>query len=211
MQGLKIYSLVGCPVLGDLGLRTLIRNRVVCSGCNREIVTEYQKIEYVFDAWRGGLDLATARMVYIVTSRLREAIEARKLRGVRFRGIWSTKSNRFLEIHGKKRLPAFYEMMASDIVEGEGWWKNIGPCRTCGQPQWSTTPRVLEWASARVAGAMTVPRTVYEESWKGQDIFCLPEPGPPLVTQRFVDIIESLGTVDVVFHSAKWRRSTKKV
>lgn len=204
MQKFEIYTLVGCPVLGDLGPRTLIKNRIICPDCNREVAIEYHKIEYVFDQWKDGLDLVTARMVYIVTNRLRMAIESNKLCGVQFRKIWSAKSNRFLEIYGKKRLPTFYEMIASNIIDGEGWWENVGLCKTCGQPKWNTTPKVLEWASARVTGTITAPRSVYEDSWKGQDVFYLPEPGPPIVTQRFVDTIENLGTIDVMLHSAKW-------
>lgn len=204
MEEIKIFTLVSCPVLGDLGPRTLIKNRIVCPDCNREIFVEYNKIEYIFDSWEEGQDLVTARMVYIVTNRLRDAIESNKLSGVQFQKILTTKSRRFLETYVEKRLPTFYEIIVHSIVDGEGWWKKSGICKTCGQPIFDITPKVLEWASARVIGTVTTPRSVYEDSWKGQDIFYLPEPGPPIITQKFVDIIKNLGISNVILHPAKW-------
>jgi hypothetical protein len=199
----ELYTLVHCPVVGDLGPRTKVKNRVYCDDCQREVAIEYSKVEYVFDYWDEH-DLITAKMVYIATARLRRAIESKKLRGMEFREIWIGRTERFSKTYRETTFPKFFEIIAPNIVEGRGWWKKAGVCETCGQPIWKQTRQVLEWARARVAQTATAPRTVSRDAWQGQDFFFLPEPGPPIVTSHFVEILKSLAVKDVIIHPAKW-------
>jgi hypothetical protein len=201
----KIFSLTKCPVLGDLGPRTKFKQRVICSTCKRVIVSELGQTEYVFDGWHGE-DIATAtlEMVYVVTSRLRKAMQNATIKGVRFKKVLTTRSELFLDIYGDIRLPTFYELLIEDTLEGGGWMKRDGACNECGQPFWSPINASVKWVAGGVSEESLPPRRVLQEEWKGQDIFLVTEPGPPVATERVASIFAELKTPDVKLDPASW-------
>jgi hypothetical protein len=47
---------------------------------------------------------------------------------------------------------------------------------------------------------------VYRDSWKGDDLFYLPDHTCPVVTQRFVDLLGALDVRAVILQPARWAR-----
>jgi hypothetical protein len=68
-----------------------------------------KKLRYQFDGWSGD-DLITSIATFIVTKRLREAIEGEGMTGVSFADVETFTSDQFKELYGEKQLPKFYWM-----------------------------------------------------------------------------------------------------
>jgi hypothetical protein len=64
-------------------------------------------LEYVFDGWLGD-DVLETFPCFIVTARLKEAVEAIGPTGVAFDEVKVTKSKLFRELYGDRPLPTFY-------------------------------------------------------------------------------------------------------
>ena len=49
------------------------------------------------------------------------------------------------------------------------------------------------------------PREVSKKSWQGDDFFLhTKDPGPPIVTQKVVDLFKELNVKGVAFNPVKW-------
>jgi hypothetical protein len=68
-----------------------------------------RRLRYQFDGWSGD-DLITSIATFIVTQRLRKAIESEGMTGVSFADVETFTSDQFKELYGEKQLPKFYWM-----------------------------------------------------------------------------------------------------
>lgn len=104
-----------------------------------------------------------------------------------------------------KTLPKFYRLLITGKASGpEAWWTSW-TCKDCGVKHWEMTDLGIEATTAQLTGEIGSPREVFADSWQGDDLFYLDDHhAPPLVTQRFVDLLAQVGVVGLVFHPAKW-------
>jgi hypothetical protein len=203
----SIFSFVGCPILGTIGDSTLINYGEVCEVCGKETPIQIDFLEYAFDVWEGA-DIVTTYDRYAVTDRLRAILERAKLKGFQFRDMKVSKSDIFKEAdpHDDVKLPKFWELIiiGKALAGHSGWWDYEGICKGCNRPIWKYTERLNEALSSVLKGEIGPPREVRKESWKADDIFRLDDPGPPVVTKGFTDLLDQAKVAGVVFHPAKW-------
>ena len=194
------------PVLGELGPQTKIEYVKPCSICGRELNRRVEHLELLLDGWEGQ-DLVTADGYYFVTSRLRKSLEDKGIRGVSFQEVTTSKSSGFLEMdpESEVKLPEFWQMMILGQCSGpSGWWEFAGICESCNRPLWNHTERVSAGLMAALQGEIGPPREVSADSWNGEDVFWLDDPGPPLATERFADVLKGLDVLEVALHPARW-------
>lgn len=202
----EIFTFIRCPIIGEPGKATQFSSATSCEECGQEDASEITLLDYQFDFWEGE-DIVEAHRRYAVTSRLRNALEHSELKGFSFRDMVVSRSQMFEEMDPDKSLimPFFFEMLISGRASGpSGWWDLKGHCRSCGRPIWDYTDRVVDALSAVHTGSTGPSREVSAESWLGEDIFCINDPGPPVVTVNWVKLFTELKVKGVVFHPARW-------
>jgi hypothetical protein len=101
------YKYIEPEVSGELGDKTVLDNAI--------FPPKIKDLHYEFCGWLGS-DIIESFPVYIVTDRLKIAIEKTKLSGVIFSDLTVTTSNLFKEMHPNIELPEFYWMQISGIA-----------------------------------------------------------------------------------------------
>jgi hypothetical protein len=200
-----IYSLLGVPVIGELGDLTRVREFDGCEVCGRRPPPEFPFIEYRFDRWAGE-DLVTAMGEYAASRRLRSALEKAALHGFDFRDMALSSDDAFEIVAPaySDELPDFFHLVITGRADGpEKWWTGE-ICEACAQPAWRRTTVGRRAEMADIVGEVEVSREVYRDSWKGDDIFRLRDPGTPLVTQRFRDVLDEVGLEEILLYPARW-------
>ena len=115
----EIFTLIGCPSVGELGDRTEMQRFSVCSACNRRKRPFFKYLDYRFDQWSGE-DLVMAMDCYAVSDRLHRAIEAAKLTGARFEGMAVSKGDCFRTSPEAYMddLPIFHLLIVTGSAQG---------------------------------------------------------------------------------------------
>jgi len=103
---MKHYTLLEPEVPGTY------RNKLIHS--TRTIPESVKELLFVFDGWLGD-DLVTSHPIFMVTDRLKSAVEDEKLTGVEFLKAVVTRSELFFEVHGNLELPKFWWMKISGV------------------------------------------------------------------------------------------------
>src|SRR5205085_7667361 len=105
----------------------------------------------------------------------------------------------------KMAIPDFLQLVITGIADGpSGWWERDGVCPTCHRPIWKPTERVNDAIFAKYKSKPGPPRLVSASSWKGDDMFSLTDPGPPMVTERFKKIAEAENVEGLILDPAEW-------
>lgn len=194
-------------MLGTIGDDTVIEYGETCVVCGREGPPKIEFLEYVFDVWERA-DIVTTYDTYAVTDRLQNILKSSHLKGFQFGEMKVSKSEIFRETdpNDEVKLPKFFELIITGRAAAgpSGWWEYAGTCEGCSRPIWKHTDRVSAALSSVLKGEIGPPREVKKETWNEDDIFLLDDPGPPVVTQAFVDVFERSKVTGVVFHPAKW-------
>lgn len=74
------------------------------------------KLHLVFDGWLGD-DLLEYFPCYVVTSKLKEALEREALTGIRFDSVEIERSESFVDTYGDRPLPGFHWMKIAGEAE----------------------------------------------------------------------------------------------
>lgn len=200
---MNIYLLLGVPVLGELSPETKSEYVTLCKACNirNEII---KNITYIFDSWNGE-DLISGFAEYFISERLKIKLEENNIDGYNLQKIetkfTSKKSgkNRFGKNAYQNTLPNFYYLSVSGYAKGElkHWFDKISVCSVCNREKWflnvaghrsSSNPEILEMDREK-----NQPRNVYLDLWNKNDLFLLQDQyNFPIVTQKFVDILNDL-------------------
>jgi hypothetical protein len=200
-----IYTPASVPALGELGPATLVERPDVCPVCGRQPPGEFRFVEFVFDSWDGE-DLVTAMDVYVASERLRDALERAGVTGAQFEVVKVSKSDYFEFGEGAYApdLPRFYRLVFVGRARGPETWWTSDTCEGCGVTYWERTELGGEASMAVALGEAAPPREVYRSSWSGHDLFTLQDPGPPLATERTMQVFTELSVKEVTFQPAKW-------
>jgi len=94
-----MYKLIEAEVAGALGEKTELDNS--------EFPPLVKRLNYEFDGWLGD-DILESFPCYIMTERLKKAIENEKLSGIIFDDVLISKSESFLDLYQDKELPTFF-------------------------------------------------------------------------------------------------------
>lgn len=201
----KIFTLVDSPTLGQIGNDTAITYANHCDSCGQED-TLVEFLEYSFDSWDGE-DIVKTGNIYAVTDRLRNALEGTSLSGFRFSKMKTSKSEIFedMDPDNEVSIPVFWHFKILGLASGpSGWWNYKGDCESCGRPVWEHTERVSQAVMSPLMGEVGHPRQVDFNSWHGESIFWLNDPGPPLVVQELFNLLENLQIKGLSLQIAEW-------
>lgn len=205
MTNLKIYILDGFPVLGEMGDKTSIEKIVACDICKRKEVVEHT-LSYKFDVWNGE-DVIKGAVFHLISSRLKEALEKEGFQNISFKKVLNEKSESFKM--GKKayqkKLPDFYKIEIYGKADGpEIWYERSNVCEKCEDQKWFPTTIGISSLIFFDEHEEYTSREVYAKDWKGDDIFLLLDYGPPIITERFLDIINQYPENETQLKEAKW-------
>ena len=200
----KIYVLAYVPSLGELGNATNRLKEEICAVCRKVNIT-YDPIAYKFDQWGGEDLLKVGGMEYFVSERLKDLLQ--EIPGIAFQKAIIEKESYFKVSKNayQKDIPNFYLLTIEKRLDGpEIWYTRTKVCESCGDQKWMIT---LEGISSTInsdVNAKYTPREVYKDTWNGEMIFSLQDPGLPIVTEEFVDILNGLGGYKYDLREAKW-------
>ena len=102
-----LFQYIKPEVAGGFGSKTKLDASV-----HPPIVHE---LEYEFAGWEGN-DIVRTFPCYIVTQRLREAIESSELCGVSFHDVMISTTPEFKQLHPELQLPTFYWIKVSGVA-----------------------------------------------------------------------------------------------
>lgn len=183
----RIYVLESVPVVGHL--RECWPLSISCRSCGR-LVGSYDTVTFVFDTLLECALFASADGSYFITEALMRLLESRGIAGFhahRSSIAFSNDYSRNTRESGAPSLPSgIYYFVVSGRADGPWRRRKQGPCHECGQ----FLP-VDDHETDNLAPLQAVH--VYADSWHGDDLFYVTEPGPPIVTERFVRILEEVG------------------
>jgi hypothetical protein len=200
----NLFSLLARGVVGELGEGTEIESGKECEVCHRVPPPAYGHIEYAFDRWNGE-DLVTAMRVLCVSDRLRRALEAAALTGVEFEPATTSRNDGFSlgPRAYAKAVPKFFHLRVNGMAEGPETWAAGKRCEACGVTSMRPTRLGLEALATRDGETMPL-REVYADSWKGEDIFNLPDRLRHVVTSRFRTVLDAVNPADASYGPAVW-------
>ena len=209
---MDLFILIETPVLGELGPQSKIIREKACETCGR-LDVKHQQLEFKFDRWNGE-DLISAYGLYFMSERLKNAVEAAGLKGMRFQAVQSVKAETFKL--GKKAyqaaLPTFYHLKIVGKAKGPDiWHDNLGVCDHCRQNKWWPTPEGIRSGNGPSSTGTKkdvenpLKRRVYPHSWQGDDLFYLQDPVMfPIATSRFRDLTLELNNTKLFFRKTSW-------
>jgi hypothetical protein len=203
----KIFTLIACPMIGELGPDSQIVERESCETCEQAYPEEVNFLDYQFDVWEQAELIKAGNNVYAITRRLYDALQAAGLKGFSARPMKVSRSPIFddMDPEHKIAIPEFLQLLIVGKADGpSGWWERDGVCATCNRIIWKTTDRVTSALFAKYSNKAGPPRQVSAASWHGDDAFFLTDPGPPVMTERFKSFAEAQNVQELVLDPAQW-------
>lgn len=200
---IDLYVLNNLPSLGEMGDKTDIERTKSCSECN--ILDEnIHEFSYKFASWNGQDLIEVAGNYIFVSEKVKIELEKHANGTLDFFKIKNEKADYF-KIGKKayqKEIPTFYKLEIKKRLDGpEIWWEREGKCPKCDRDQWNIT---LDGIGSSIDDDDYVPRQVYKNTWNGEMIFNLQDPGQPIVTQDFLDIVNSVTDQKIELRKAEW-------
>jgi hypothetical protein len=202
----EIFSLAGAPMLGTIGPEARMVVAPPCPDCRQPYRPIITHLELLLDAW-DHTDLISLTDTFAVTPDLQHALSEAGIQGVTFRQMTVGPSRSFYlsSVDDEVSMPEFVQMDVTPVLDGpSGWWDRLRECPTCNRPLWGYNERVSQAFTAAIVGQVGPPRQVYGREWKGEDVFWLTDPGPPLVTERTKAILEKFEIPELALHAAKF-------
>ncbi|WP_445456146.1 hypothetical protein [Flavobacterium sp. HNIBRBA15423] len=192
MEKPNIYVLHSAIVIGIIVNSKVINEEIICQKCElKKLPKQYKEIKYEIDYWNNQ-DIVQGESIFMVSNRLKYALEESEIKGCSFEKVEILKSSFFEDKNQKEEtnLPVFWSLNILERYIGpEIWWRKI-PCKDCDKKKWDITNAGIISISVPFNIDPIPTRKVFFDSWKGADIFYLQDPDAPIVTEQFVDILK---------------------
>jgi hypothetical protein len=203
----KIFSLISCPMIGEFGPATKIRQKEPCDTCGQSYRKEVVFLDYQFDAWESEELIRAGDDAYAITRRLNDAFQDAGIKGMSIQAMKVSRGSVFSQIDPENDvvIPDFQQLLINGKADGpSGWWDRGEVCPTCRRIAWHRTERVTDARFAKYENKPGPPRLVSGATWQGEDIFFLTDPGPPVVTENFKRVAEEQKVEGLVLDPAQW-------
>jgi len=186
---------------GEFGPRTQFRYRMPCEVCGGlQEIAEILSFHLNVLAWSGA-QIVSCVPEFAVTPSLKAVLQQEDIKGVEFKDMLTTISEDYEEVptlHGL--TPRFEWLSIGGTATGPYTnYRLIGVCRKCERDIWQPCFEVEESAYG-----LPNKTLVSRRSWTGADIFKTREPGVCIVTERFWEILERVGSEGVQLVEADW-------
>lgn len=201
----KIFVFDNFLVKGEMGEKTNIERKIACNHCNRVDIIEHV-LSYKFDEWRGE-DIIKGANFYLFSEKLKIWFDKNDIEGVAFKKIINEKSENFKirKSAYQSSLPVFFKIEFHNQLEGsEIWWEKDYICEICKDQKWEPTIQGLSSLFPEDPYEEYFPREVYKESWNGEKLFLLEDPGPPIITEDLLLEIKRITNQKITLREAKW-------
>jgi hypothetical protein len=202
-----IFTLIECPIIGEYGPDTEIREREPCRTCGKSYWEEVEFLDYQFDTWERAELIKAGHNTYAITRRLFDAFQSAGLKGMSAQAMKVSRGPVFSQIDPENKIviPEFERLLINGHADGpSGWWDRGKVCPTCKRIIWKATERVTDALFAKYEKKPGPPRLVSGATWQGEDIFFLTDPGPPVVTANFKRVAEEQKVEGLVLDPAQW-------
>jgi hypothetical protein len=190
-----LYTLDKVPAVGHLG-RT-VPFSISCPECGRN-TQDYHDVDIVLESLPE-CDLVSAGGSYFASDVLLTKLRTIGARGYTSRSAVNTVSDQ-LHLAEPGILDRVDEMptLSYLIVTGrcDGPWvrhERGSTCATCGQPRGQRLG--ASTSASEVSADLQRAALVWPETWHGEDMFYLSEPGPPIVTERIATLLRDTGNL----------------
>lgn len=203
----EIYTLMSCPMIGQLGPDSEIVEREPCPTCGVGYPEEVKFLDYQFDTWERAELIKAGRDNYAITRRLYDEFQKVGLKGLSSEPMTVSRGRIFEDIDPEHKIviPEFVRLLIVGRADGpSGWWERGDVCPVCGRVNWKPTERVNQARFAKYSDKPGPPRLVSATTWKGDDMFLLNDPGPPVVTDRFKRAADENHVEGLVLAPAQW-------
>jgi hypothetical protein len=196
----KLYTLRKVLVAGHL--RRTVPFSINCVQCGRQVDPCYKEFEFVLDSLpQCDLIQSNDADVYLISERLLAELERIDAKGYQHRSIADISLSgdfrrsypNFCKVSSE--IKRFQYLTITGKCDGP-WIRNTrgATCAICDQP----TPELKDFDAtvSEIMGDVS-PQSlfVFPETWHGEDIFYLSEPGPPLITERIASILTKTGNL----------------
>ena len=194
---LNIYTLREAKILGGQTEETQIETTPLCDNCTlRE--ERFTKIVHEFSDYDGeDFFQGLGNNMFIISSRLIK----REIKGFELLPIIKKHKKNKYAIFDKKKFKStefFHLNIIGKAKSKAEMWKYTDCDQNCGKQKWTYTEKWL------VEGDNEYERQVFEDSWNGDDIFFLDEPGNPVITENLLQILEEFEVKDLDLIPAHW-------
>ncbi len=117
----RIFTLIGCPMIGAFGPDTRIVRREACETCETEYPDEVTFLDYQFDTWEQAELVKADTTTYAMTRRLYEQFQAAGVRGFSMRPMKTSRSNIFTDIDQDNKVvsPEFVQWLVPGKAAGQ--------------------------------------------------------------------------------------------
>ena len=190
----RIYTL-DCPAPGHIVDSQPLAQ--ICSSCGLPSAS-YDWVNYELETWNG-CELLSSAPVLFVTDALHNRLLAASVRGFKSQATDTSYSQQyFLGGARATQVPRLWLMMITGQADGP-WTRQrrATRCAQCGR--WSAeplTPQEFQEMSEEIREKSPArPTLVDARTWQGEDIFRVTEPGRPLVTEKFAEILRETGNL----------------
>ena len=218
----KIYTLLSASTPGQMGGATEINTRK-CEKCGRILEESVKQLGYEFDFWSGE-DFIHMTPYYMVSERLKNALESEMLEGLYFQKV-VVDTEEYFEIDEEaysEKLPNFYHLAIKGHAKEKPAWYTVeeyDKCDKCVGEVSKYIPEILNKIDRAVLfkkeeDLLAIPkRKVYYDSWQGQDVFFVDSEKrrEPIITEDFFKVLKAVNNEfmdDVVVVEAEWIENT---
>src|SRR4051794_39634016 len=115
----EIFTLISCPMIGQLGPETTIVENDPCQAGGQKYKPVIEFLDYEFDTWERA-ELIKVSDAYAMTRRLFDAARAAGLKGFSARPMKATRGD---DMDESIVLPEFVRLWVDGEADGpSGWW-----------------------------------------------------------------------------------------
>lgn len=192
MEKPNIYILHSAPVIGVIINSKEVDDEILCEKCRiKKLPKNYKEIKYEIDYYNNE-NIVQGESTFMISNRLKDAIEKSELKGCSFEKVEIKKSSFFEEADELADfvLPEFWSLNVLERYNGpQIWWEKV-PCNNCEKEKWDITNAGIISISVPFNSDPVPIRKVYFDSWKGADIFYLEDPDAPIITEQFANLLK---------------------
>ena len=170
-----------------------------CKSCGRNI-TFYDELELVIDTLPTCDIMKSVEGAIFTTERFITELEGINAKGYSYQSIDFSledkmETSELSTVNILQEIPLLNYFVITGRCDGP-WLRNKKGelCHECGK----NIPEPIDFESiiSEILGDKpTTPILVYPETWNGEDFFYITEPGPPIITERVVDILNTFNNL----------------
>ncbi len=200
-----IFCISSATINGTLSANSEINSYTICDSCENRIphFLSYKKVEYIFEEYSEE-DIIMAKRAFFVSERLKnELLNNQQLKGMEFTKITNKKSK---YCDKKTKIPDFYYInILSNKAECNSLIYTIkGVCKKCHSYIVEFKDDGLEIMTRSSEIHSQLKLEIKKSSWDESDIFYAKLHFEPIITRKFLGVLEKFNIGKLKLSPAVW-------